>query len=420
MIVISLGSNLGNRLDHLWRAVQLIHERCLKNAKSSIILETAAIVPEDAPADWDKPFLNMIIVGETHLCPESLLRELKNIESEMGRPEAYAKWAPRIIDLDILFYKNLTIHTAELRIPHPEIHNRPFIQHLLALMHIKPWGIDHNLQSSFTKSYCLEPRLVGVINITQDSFSDGGNFYNTPNAIDQILKLEEDGASIIELGAQSTRPGASIQSVDEEYRKLDEVLSAAVPIIHEKKIKLSIDTFHPSIALQLIKKYPIEWINDVKGDFDDESLRAIADHGCQFCLMHSLSIPPNKNHIPSSIDPLDYLLEWGERSLAKLSKLGFARENIILDPGIGFGKNPYQSISILKNIHRFKNLECKMMIGHSRKSYIQAFSKEANPCNRDIETIAISLAIAHKADFLRVHNVRDHVKAMVAHHLLNG
>jgi 2-amino-4-hydroxy-6-hydroxymethyldihydropteridine diphosphokinase/dihydropteroate synthase len=160
-------------------------------------------------------------------------------------------------------------------------------------------------------------------------------------------------------------------------------------------------------------------INDVKGDFDDDSLRAIANSGCKLCLMHSINIPPDKyNVIPQSIDTLDYLIKWGKHSLKRLQNLGFSKEDIILDPGIGFGKTPYQNIEILRNIEKLKDLGCQIMVGHSRKSYIQAFSAESNAHDRDIETIAISLAIAGKVDFLRVHNVRDHMKALVAHSVL--
>lgn len=418
MIFISLGSNIGNRLDNLWRAVHLIKQNCLHEVHHSIILETEAIVPKQAPSSWHKPFLNMIIGGRTALSPTELLHHLKSVEREMGRPAEYERWAPRVIDLDILLYNNLSIETSDLIIPHPELNNRHFLKHLLALMQIKPWSSEHNITHSFIKSYVLEPRLVGVINLTTDSFSDGGKFYDVENAVQQVLQLEQEGASFIELGAQSTRPHATIQSVESEHAKLDEVLSHVMPIASDKKLKISIDSFHPSIVLNMIKKYNVHLINDVSGQFDNDSLKMINDSGCQFCLMHSLTIPPNRNHvIPTHIEPTEYLLEWGKRILKKLEQLGFSINDIILDPGIGFGKTPYQNIHILKNIEKLKTLGCKIMLGHSRKSYIQTFYKEAHAYQRDIETLAVSLAIGKKIDFLRVHNVKDHMRAMVAHHL---
>ena len=139
MLYISLGSNLGNRINNLRTAANLITTRCLRNSSVSIVLETEAILPENAPTSWNKPFLNMIIAGETDLSPDALLTVLKSIESEMGRSTPYERWSPRIIDLDILLWDKLEINSSTLKIPHPELINRPFLVHLLALMGVEPW-----------------------------------------------------------------------------------------------------------------------------------------------------------------------------------------------------------------------------------------------------------------------------------------
>ena len=421
MIYISLGSNIGNRINNLWNAVNLMRQRCMQNIRCSIIIENEAILPPNAPSYWNKPFLNMVVSGETNLSPVELLRTLKNIEKEMGRPENYERWAPRLIDLDILLYNDVVIDKEEIVIPHPELKNRDFLKHLLALMGKEPWISESRVEIPFMKSFLLEPRLVGVVNITKDSFSDGGNFYDLNNAINQVIKLVDDGASVIEIGAQSTRPGANIQPIESEYAKLDEVLKELTSIIIDKKISVSIDTFHPSIATRLIEKYNISYINDVSGNFDDNTLRVIAEAGCKFCLMHSLTIPPSREHlIPLDLNLIDYLLEWGENSIERLLKLGFSLEDIVLDPGIGFGKITYHNIEILRNVESLKALGCLIMIGHSRKSYIKAFSIETEAYARDLETIGASLEIKDKVDFLRVHNVKDHMKAFVAHHVCKG
>ncbi|MDD9335353.1 MAG: dihydropteroate synthase [Rickettsiaceae bacterium] len=421
MIYISLGSNLGNRLDNLWESVNLIRKYCLSNIRCSIILETKAILPCSASADWDKPFLNMIVAGEANLSPTELLQSLQNIEVTIGRPRKYELWAPRIIDLDILFYNDLIINTENLIIPHPKLENRDFLKHLLALMGKEPWKFQPSIENSFIKSSVLNPRLVGIVNITKDSFSDGGNFYETNRAIEQVIKLVEDGASVIEIGTQSTRPKATIQPIESEYAKLDEVLGELVPIIADKKIDISVDTLHPFIAVNLIEKYHIRWINDVGGGFDDNTLRAIAKAGCKFCLMHSITVPASKNQIiPLNVKPIDYMIQWGKCAIQRLTKLGFTLENIVLDPGIGFGKTAYQNIEILRSIDQLKTLDSLIMIGHSRKSYIHAFSEESHAYARDIETIGVSLAIKDKVDFLRVHNVKDHMKALIAYHSSNN
>lgn len=118
MIYISIGSNIGNRLSHLQKATELLKKRYLKDLKSSIILETKAILPNGAPPDWNKPFLNMIVYGSCSSSPEELLKGLKQIECDIGRPQVYEKWAPRVIDLDILLWDDLTLDIPVLKIPH--------------------------------------------------------------------------------------------------------------------------------------------------------------------------------------------------------------------------------------------------------------------------------------------------------------
>jgi 2-amino-4-hydroxy-6-hydroxymethyldihydropteridine diphosphokinase/dihydropteroate synthase len=418
MLYISLGSNLGNRINNLRTAANLIATRYLRNSFFSIILETESILPENAPVSWNKPFLNMIIAGETDLSPNELLIALKSIESEMGRSEPYERWSPRIIDLDILIWDNIEIHSPKLTIPHPELNNRPFFHHLLALMGVNFWQHTENA-TSFKKSFVLNPQFVGVVNVTSDSFSDGGLFEQVDKAIGQILKLDSDGASVIEIGAQSTRPGAMINNSDDEYAKLKPILDRLTELMHEKTIVISVDTFWPSVIYKLLENYPISIINDVKGELDEDTLKFIAERNCSLCLMHSLSIPPTKKLIiPLEKRPIDVIKEWGKLSIDRLLSLGFSLDQIILDPGIGFGKSIYQNIEILRNAQELKELGAKVMIGHSRKSYINAFS-QVNASDRDIETIAISSVLKGKVDFLRVHNVEDHMRFLVAHENFN-
>ena len=408
MVYISLGSNLGNRINNLKTAAAFLIQSYLRNTTCSIVLETEAILPKNAPIEWNKPFLNMIISGETELSPHELLAALKSIETEMGRPELYELWSPRIIDLDILLWDELEINSPALKIPHPELNNRPFLQHLLALMGVK---LSQNLQTTnlFKKSFVLSPQLVGVVNVTHDSFSDGGNFSQTDKAIQQVLKLAADGASIIEIGAQSTRPGAVIAGPDQEYNKLKPVLDNIIQFMHDRTLTISVDTFWPTVISKLLKNYPVAWVNDVKGELDDETLKLIAAENCKLCLMHSLTIPPTKEIIiPIEKRPMDVIVEWGKAYVDRLLALGFSLDQIILDPGIGFGKSTYQNIEILQKIDELQKLGVKIMIGHSRKSYLGAFSGRT-AVHRDIETIAVSCFLAEKVDFLRVHNVEDHM-----------
>ncbi|OZG31344.1 dihydropteroate synthase [Rickettsia endosymbiont of Culicoides newsteadi] len=251
---------------------------------------------------------------------------------------------------------------------------------------------------------------VSCYNVTNDSFSDGGQFNNPDKAIEQIQELASYGASIIEIGAQSTRQGAVIHTPEEEYNKLKPVLDGITTLINKGMLKVSIDSFWSSTVKRLLENYQISWINDVKGDFDNRTLKSIAEKGCKLCFMHSLSIPPNQELILSlEHRPISLIKEWGKQSIERLLNIGFSQENIILDPGIGFGKSSYQNIEILRYVQELRSLDVQIMVGHSRKSYIQAFST-VDAKNRDIETIATSLALKDKVDFLRVHNVRNHMR----------
>ncbi len=426
MIYISIGSNIGNRFSHLQRAAQLLKERYFKDLKSSIILETKAILPNSAPPEWDKPFLNMIVYGSCSSSPEELLKGLKQIECDIGRLQVYEKWAPRVIDLDILLWDDLTLDTPYLRIPHPELINRPFLLHLMAMLNPmdntpiinKTFGTVAydipNIQDCFLKSFTLSPELVGIVNITLDSFSDGGLYYDADQATKQALQLVSDGASIVDLGAQSTRPGSLMQIPEEEYARLKPVLDNLSDYMKAGDIKVSIDSFWPDVILNVLKHYKITWVNDQKEALDNNTLKAIASNGCSIVIMHSLSIPPHRdNIIPGDTDPIDIINNWAEKSISRLLTLGFDQSSIIIDPGIGFGKSLYQNIWLLRNIEALRSFGCKVLVGHSRKSFISSFSTEP-VFNRDLETIALSSALHNKVDFLRVHNVRDHMRFFVA------
>lgn len=419
MIYLSIGSNLGNRLENLTKAVDLLKIRLFKNLQCSIVLETTSILLPGSPKDWDIPFLNMVVWGECNLSPELLLTSLKEIEHEIGRPKVYEKWAPRIIDLDILFIDGVTLNTPNLQIPHPEIGNRPFLQHLLSL--INPLKFQYsNIENSFLKNFVISPKLVGIVNVTPDSFSDGGKYFNPELAITKALELANDGATIVELGAQSTRPGAEILSPKEEYSRLKPVLEGLFPHMQKGEIRISIDSFCPFVIEEILQKYPVSWINDVKGNLCDSTLRLISDNNCGFALMHSLSIPPKKDLvIDHRLNPVDVVSKWATENISKLKSLGFNNDKIIIDPGIGFGKSIYQNIYLINHIEEFQNLDCKIMVGHSRKSFLTAFTNQ-NAQDRDLETISTSAFLQNKTDYLRVHNVKDHMRFLAVQHCLNG
>lgn len=424
MIYISLGTNIGNRLFHLQKAIQHLKEKVFSWLEESIVIETPALLKPNSPNEWDKPYLNMIVRGKTHLSAPALLSTLQTIEQMMGRPADHKKWAPRIMDLDILLYDQEVIQTPKLNIPHPEILNRPFWLHLMAML--GPEAVLPNFPSTtlgelahrtlpsspvFTQSFVLNPQLVGVVNITPDSFSDGGLYFRPEAAIEQILKLHQDGATVIEIGAQSTRPGAPVISPEEEYERLLPVLEGIKPSLQTQEILLSLDSYSPATILKTIKQFPIAWINDVQGNLSADVLSEIADHNCRFVAMHSLGIPPGKENILLNLNQID---EWAKQTIKKLKACGFSESHIILDPGIGFGKSAYQNLWLLEQVQHLKTFQCPILMGHSRKSYIQAFSN-SKVQDRDLETIAISDSLhSAGADYLRVHNIAAHQRFWVA------
>lgn len=436
-IFVGICSNEGNKLQNLADAINLLTKNGFEITDQSIVIETKAITLPDSPSSWDVPYLNMVVAGFTKEIPDDFLKILQNIEISLGRSPDHAKWSPRVIDLDILLWGEDVIDTKSLKVPHPEILNRPFLLHLLAMMDRSLRHPVNNrlftemahkevdLTSCFSRSFVLyAPKLVGVVNVTPDSFSDGGNYLNPEKALQQIMSLSEDGASIIEIGAQSTRPGAAIISPGEEYQRLKSVLDLLGHLKindHDHKIKISIDSFSPEVIYKLLENYNnISWINDVTGKLDNELLKFIASRKCKIVTMHSLSVPPSKyNIMDHDLPTLDAILNWMQQTSNNLLDCGFKPSQIILDPGIGFGKSAYQNLDILRQIPKLKELGLELLLGHSRKSYISAFYNNSSANERDQETIAISSELAKSGvDYLRVHNVKDHMRFFVASKIL--
>jgi 2-amino-4-hydroxy-6-hydroxymethyldihydropteridine diphosphokinase/dihydropteroate synthase len=429
MIYISIGTNLGDRLGYVHRALELLKSKCFNSLQCSIILETDAIVLPGSPTEWDKPYLNAIAYGQSDLSPKELLVALKAIEVEIGRPQIYEKWAPRIIDLDILLYRDIILDRDNLTIPHPQLCNRQFLLHMMAM--ISPSSKHPLTQKTFAemsdgrpcfiRSLALYPKLVGIVNITHDSFSDGGLYLHTEAAIAQTIKLASQGATFVELGAQSTRPGATMLSPSAEYSRLKPVLDGLRDYLDDEIIKISIDSFSPEVIRKVIDEYPIKIINDVSGMLDDCTLKAIAQKGCNLVVMHSLAIPPHKDCIIAyDADPVAVLNLWAKSLREKLSNLGLKPQSVIIDPGIGFGKSIYHNIQLIRQLAQLKPQGFKVLVGHSRKSFIGAFSTYGAE-DRDLETIAISHYLHElNVDYIRVHNVEAHQRAFAAKQAISG
>ena len=257
--------------------------------------------------------------------------------------------------------------------------------------------------------------LVGIINVTPDSFSDGNLFIDPHKAALHARNLWNEGARVLDIGAESTRPGAKLITWEEEWRRLDPVLNAIRTEFQNDSLKpeISVDTRRPEVA-KLALAAGANWLNDVSGFSDPGMLELAGEGSAQLVCMHNLGVPPSKEHVlSSSSDALTQILAWGEEVISKFNHLGITSDRLILDPGIGFGKTPQQSLKIILGAEKLLRLGCRILIGHSRKSFLSLFS--AKPANeRDAESAALSAVLASKGmHYLRVHNVAANFSAII-------
>lgn len=252
----------------------------------------------------------------------------------------------------------------------------------------------------------LETKIIGIVNVTPDSFSDGGAHFAADAAVQTVRQLIADGAEIVDIGAESTRPGATALSAEEEWRRLAPVLSGL-------SVLFSVDTRHAATARKVLD-VGAQWINDVSGFGDPAMIEVVADADCRLVVMHSLSIPADKAIVlPESADVMQELLSFAQTRIERLQAAGIARERIIFDPGLGFGKTAQQSMLIVREVAALKTLGVPLLIGHSRKSFLGADSVEA----RDEATLAVSrYLVEQRVEYLRVHNVALHRRMLEENH----
>ncbi len=247
--------------------------------------------------------------------------------------------------------------------------------------------------------------IMGVINLTPDSFSDGGNFNSAKKVLDQVNHFLCNGVDVIDLGAQSTRPGAKEVGSKIEIERLIPYLKLIKSEYPD--ILISIDTFNSEVAHEALLN-GANWINDVTGGRRDrEILDVVSKFNCPFVITHSRGNSQNMNEL-SKYDDLLSEVNFSLNSLIKNAlENNVPKKNIILDPGIGFSKDKNQNLEILRNLNTFKNLNFPILIGASRKRFIGEILNEKNPKERDIGTLAIScLCSQFNIDIVRVHNVK--------------
>ena len=414
-IYLGLGSNLGDRREHLSAAVRALATRGIAIERISPVVESPAMLPDDAPVEWNQPYLNLVLACRTQESPVEVLASLKAIERELGRA-ATARWAPRPIDIDILLWGEERIATDALTVPHPGLAERAFALAPLAALAprltIPGLGAATVLARSQRHAQHI-PLWMGIVNVTPDSFSDGGKLLDWLAVDAHVDRLLEAGAEIIDVGAESTRPGATPLNADTEWRRLEPVLGALLDKHGRTTLRpqFSVDTYHPETARRAIG-LGVDIINDVSGLTTEAMVELAATSNRDFIAMHNLGVPADPARIlPFGSDPAAAVEHWLDERLAEWQRAGLDTGRIVFDPGIGFGKNPLQSLKLLRDMRRFERFGLRCVVGHSRKSFMLRFAAAGNE-ERDLFTIGASLSLCQQGvDILRVHNVAAHVAA---------
>lgn len=248
-------------------------------------------------------------------------------------------------------------------------------------------------------------KIFGILNITPNSFSDGGMNVRFEDALQTAKQMVKDGVFAIDIGAESTRPNAESISVEEEISRLEEIL----PAVCKLGVKVSLDTRNFETA-KWGALQGISILNDVSGFADERMMELIPEFNLQACFMHSLTVPVEPTVIIEG-DVLEEIYSWAEKKIKLFAKYGVSPENLIFDPGIGFGKSAEQSLLILKNTDYFKKLGLPVLIGHSRKSFLKSVFEErftskveVNTFEKDLMTSIFSALLWNKVEFLRLHN----------------
>ncbi|PVV03144.1 hypothetical protein BB560_002395 [Smittium megazygosporum] len=493
---ISAGSNLGDRLKNINSSIKMIN-----SVNGCKVVDTGFLYESKPMYLLDQPlFLNTAFKVETSLAPHDLLHSLKKIEKEAGRDFGGVRFGPRVLDLDILFYDNLVLNTDDLVIPHPRVHERhfqlrpvcdmdPYVLHPVLGLSIQAIGrqlTTHKgvrndlvqvmpLSNSESRGKLSIPFvgkdqkntiIMGILNTTPDSFSDGGLFSEIEIAVQHTKEMIASGATIVDVGGQSTRPTSKPISAEEEFSRIAPTINAIQNLDQRNNIFVSVDTFFSSVAEKAIHA-GVDIINDISGGvLDPNILKVAADNQCPIILMHMRGNPQtmfdsieyyvkstttSKNGKQILID--DIILTIRQELAARVRNAldaGIPRFNIILDPGIGFSKNPDQNFEILRrleeltleqpystvhnpytnlnirNISKHANYEdgsskvdfqyherlpvsllgFPILVGTSRKSFLGKITGKENPLDREFSTAAtVTSSIHGGASIVRVHNV---------------
>jgi len=252
--------------------------------------------------------------------------------------------------------------------------------------------------------------VVGVVNVTPDSFSDGGLFAGVDEAVEHGARLVDDGADLVDVGGESTRPGSDPVPVDEELRRVVPVIEGVVK--SRPEVVVSVDTRKAEVARAALDVGAVV-VNDVTGGIDPSLLEAVAEARAGVILMHMLGEPKTMQEDPRYTDVVAEVHEFLRERIESAVFSGIPEERICIDPGIGFGKSVEHNLALLRAVPALRLLGAAVMVGASRKRFIGSLTGVDDPADRLEGSLAVAvLAAAHGADLVRVHDVKETVRAL--------
>jgi dihydropteroate synthase len=272
---------------------------------------------------------------------------------------------------------------------------------------------------NFDLDFSKQTFIMGILNVTPDSFSDGGRYLSKESAVEQALRMKVDGADIIDIGGESTRPGAEKVSVQEEIKRIIPVIEG---IARKIDIPLSVDTYKSSVAQAAISA-GASIINDISGlRFDSGMAKVAARHQVPVVIMHIKGTPTNMQKNPSYKALIPEIMDYLAEGVDIARQAGIKDDMIIIDPGIGFGKTVAHNLEIIHRLDEFGGFEKPVMLGHSRKSFIGRLLGDLPPDERLEGTAATAaIGIFNGANIIRVHDVKAMVRvARVADAIKRG
>ena len=270
-------------------------------------------------------------------------------------------------------------------------------------------NLANELENLIFENTKIFPKIFGILNVTKNSFSDGGKFYDYEMAIEHLNKLIQNGADVIDIGAESTKPFSHGVTAEEQLKVLEPILNYINE--HNITVPISIDTRSSVVAKRVIE-LGVSVINDVSGlEYDVDMINVCAKSNVNLIIQHSQGSPESMQINPHYQNLVDDIFNSLKRKIEFAEQNGIEKKRIIIDLGIGFGKTREQNFELLARVDEFKSLGCKVMLGTSRKSLLNM--QEADNDEKDVFTLVLNtIALENNVDYLRVHNVELNKKLL--------